>query len=225
VRAIVIIGQGLARPDMLHYSVFMLDIALKDMADHVCELVANSTYCVDAGELTFNVQKDGVLEILQTLRDDRECVFTSLIDITAVDWLGHDDRPRFEVVYNLLSISHNIRARVHVDIAEGENMPTATGLWECADWYEREAWDMYGIAFEGHLDLRRMLCDYDFDVHAQRKDFPVYGNVEVKYDPSVRRVTYGKVELNQEYRKFDTCSPMQSMTDIQIRLPGDEKAE
>jgi len=200
--------------------------ALTDMADHVCEALADLplTYAFPGGEMVIRgASGAGLTRVLRALRDDVECRFVALMDITAVDWPGRE-AGRFEVVYTLLSTYHNARARVHVDVAEGAALPSAVGLWPAAAWYEREVWDMYGIPFAGHPDLRRILTDYGFSGHPQRKDFPLSGEVELRYDPDLARVAYGPVELVQGYRDFDALSPWEGMGGVQVRLPGDEKA-
>lgn len=201
------------------------DPALIDMADHACEAAGGGalSYAVEGGELVFRAGAEAAPRVLRLLRDDAECDFAVLVDVTAVDWPGRAEG-RFELVYNLLSLRHNARARLHMPVAEGAAVESATGLWPTAGWLEREVWDMYGIPFSGHGDLRRILCDYGFEGHAQRKDFPLSGTVEVRYDPAQRRVAYGPVELVQDYRDFDALSPWEGMTGVQARLPGDEKA-
>jgi NADH-quinone oxidoreductase subunit C len=142
-----------------------------------------------------------------------------LVSLCAVDY---PDRPeRFEVVYNLLSLEQNNRVRVKISAAENEFVPTVTKVFSTAGWFEREAWDLYGIFFEGHTDLRRILTDYGFEGHPLRKDFPLTGFVELRYDEEQRRVVYEPVQLTQDFRTFDYLSPWEGMTDVM--LPGDEK--
>jgi NADH-quinone oxidoreductase subunit C len=153
------------------------------------------------------------------LRDDEACLFKVLVDVCGVDY---PDRPeRFEVVYNLLSLRHNTRIRVKVATDEATPVPSVTGVFSAANWFEREAWDLYGIFFSDHPDLRRILTDYGFEGHPLRKDFPLTGYVEVRYDPEQRRVVYEPVKLTQDFRTFDFMSPWEGMTP---QLPGDEKA-
>ena len=154
------------------------------------------------------------------LRDNNACAFTTLIDITAIDWPGRDNR--FEVVYHFLSMPQNQRIRVKVAVAEDQMVPSIIGLHPSADWYEREVFDMYGIMFSGHPDLRRILTDYGFRGHPLRKDFPTTGYTEVRYDETVKRVVYEPVKLVQDYRQFDFMSPWEGANYI---LPGDEKKE
>ena len=168
-------------------------------------------------ELVLRVRSDGLLDVLALLRDAPQFAFEQLMDICGLDW---PERPvRFEVVYNLLSLSRNRRIRVVTDVADGGSVPSVAGLWPCATWYEREAWDMFGIVFEGQTDLRRLLTDYGFEGHPLRKDFPLTGYVEVRYDEERKQVVYEPVKLMQDYRNFDFLSPWEGMT----TLPGDEK--
>lgn len=170
--------------------------------------------------LILNVDEDNLVVLLTFIRDDARCQFKQLIDLTAVDYPEHEKR--FEVVYNLLSVRYNNRIVVKVNVAEGVLVPTVTGVFSCANWYEREVWDMYGVYFSEHPDLRRILSDYGFSGHPQRKDFPLSGYVQVKYDEERKRVVYEPVKLDQEFRTFDFESPWEG---TQYVLPGDEKAE
>jgi NADH-quinone oxidoreductase subunit C len=172
------------------------------------------------GELSVTATRETLIALLTHLRDDRALQFISIIDICGVDYPERAER--FEVVYHLLSPKRNARIRVKVATVEGVPLPSATGIWAGADWFEREAWDMYGILFTGHPDLRRILTDYGFDGHPQRKDFPLTGYVEARYDDEVKRVVYEPVELRQEYRNFDFLSPWEGTDYV---LPGDEKAK
>ena len=168
-------------------------------------------------ELVLRVRSDGLLDVMALLRDAPQFAFEQLMDLCGVDW---PERPlRFEVVYNLLSLSRNQRIRVITEVADGGSVPSVSGLWPCATWYEREAWDMYGIVFEGQTDLRRLLTDYGFEGHPLRKDFPLTGYVEVRYDEERKQVVYEPVKLMQDWRNFDFLSPWEGMT----TLPGDEK--
>ncbi len=169
--------------------------------------------------IVLHVKPDGIQPVLLTLRDDPSCDFKQLIDLTAVDYPARPER--FEVVYNLLSLSKNARLRVKTALAEGRAIPTAVPVFSTAGWLEREVWDMFGIFFEGHPDLRRILTDYGFQGHPLRKDFPLTGEVEVRWDDELKRVVYEPVTLTQDFRNFDFLSPWEGMTDIQ--LPGDEK--
>lgn len=196
--------------------------ALKDLADYIEETMGDSLngYDFDHHELKLHAKPSEIKHILNFLRDDKECYFRVLIDICGVDY---PEKPeRFEVVYNLLSLRHNHRARVSVFTSEEQPIPSVTDIFSCAGWYEREVWDMYGVLFDGNTDLRRILTDYGFEGHPQRKDFPLTGHVELRYDDELKRVVYEPVELTQEFRNFDTLSPWEGITDVQ--LPGDEKA-
>ena len=156
------------------------------------------------------------------LRDDSSCLFKVLIDICGADYPERDER--FEVVYNLLSLKLNQRVRVKVTTDETTPVPSVTSVFSTAGWFEREAWDLYGIIFSDHPDLRRIMTDYGFEGHPLRKDFPLTGYVEVRYDEEQKRVVYEPVKLTQEFRTFDFLSPWEGMT-IERLLPGDEKAE
>ena len=196
--------------------------ALNELAAYIqdthSDLVDSST--IAFGELTLNTSTANIIALLKFLRDDDQCGFVNFIDICGVDYPQREKR--FDVVYHLLSPRQNLRIRVKLQVAEDEGVPTATGLFYGAEWFEREAWDMYGIPFEGHSDLRRILTDYGFEGHPLRKDFPVTGFVEVRYDDVQKRVLYEPVELKQEFRNFDFLSPWEGTDYV---LPGDEKAK
>jgi NADH-quinone oxidoreductase subunit C len=170
------------------------------------------------GELTVTVELQALPSLMEVLKADPECRFSTLIDITAVDW---PERPnRFDVVYHLLSMYRNTRVRLKAAVGEGEMVPSITAVHPSADWFEREVFDMFGILFSGHPDLRRILTDYGFRGHPLRKDFPTTGYTEVRYDEAQKRVVYEPVKLVQEYRQFDFMSPWEGAEYI---LPGDEK--
>ncbi len=171
------------------------------------------------GELTVDVALDKVPEAVKFLRDDPACQFTTLIDITGVDWPSREKR--FDVVYHFLSMRQNLRVRLKAQAREEDIAPSIHSLHPSADWYEREVFDMYGVLFSGHPDLRRILTDYGFRGHPLRKDFPTTGYVEVRYDETVKRVVYEPVSLPQDYRLFDFMSPWEGAEYI---LPGDDKA-
>ena len=172
------------------------------------------------GQLIVTVPRARIAAVLTELRDNPAFQFEQLIDICGVDY---PDRPeRFEVVYNLLSVALNRRIRVKLSTDEDSPVPSAAGVYPVANWFERETWDMYGVFFSDHPDLRRILTDYGFDGHPMRKDFPLTGYVELRYDPDQRRVVYEPVKLQQDFRSFDFTSPWEAITDMQ--LPGDEKA-
>jgi len=195
--------------------------ALRDLGDHVAASLPNDilNWSVAHGELTVNALADRIVKILTFLRDDGNCQFAVLIDVLGVDW---PERPkRFDVVYHLLSLKLNQRIRIKVQADEETPVPSITGVFSAAGWFEREVWDMYGVMFSGHPDLRRILSDYGFEGHALRKDFPLSGYVEVRYDEEQKRVVYEPVKLQQEFRRFDFMSPWEG---AQYILPGDEKA-
>jgi NADH-quinone oxidoreductase subunit C len=171
------------------------------------------------GELTVTANAADIVSVLRFLRDDPRCQFWSLIDITAVDWPSRERR--FDVVYHLLSPKHNARIRIKIETDEGTPVASVIEVFPSADWYEREIYDLYGVVFTGHPDLRRILTDYGFEGHPLRKDFPLTGFVEVRYDDELKRVVYEPVRLTQEFRNFDFLSPWEG-TDY--TLPGDEKA-
>ena len=181
---------------------------------------------VDRGQLTVEVGAADMLGALQALRDDAGLAFTTLLDAIGVDYEGYagrDEGPRYAVVYNLLSIAHNTRVRMRVYCPDDDfpAVDTVTPLWPAANWYERETFDLYGIVFRGHPDLRRILTDYGFEGHPLRKDFPLTGFVELRYDEEQKRVAYQPVRLTQEFRNFDFLSPWEGADYV---LPGDEKA-
>jgi NADH-quinone oxidoreductase subunit C len=175
---------------------------------------------ISYGELTVLVEGDDIVSVLQFLRDDAECQFIAFIDVSGADYPGR--AKRFDVVYHLLSPVKNLRIRVKVHADEETPIPSSTGIYPGADWFEREAYDLYGILFSGHPELRRILTDYGFEGHPLRKDFPLTGFVEVRYDDEVKRVVYEPVELKQEFRNFDFLSPWEGTDYV---LPGDEKAK
>jgi NADH-quinone oxidoreductase subunit C len=180
---------------------------------------AISSIAVTHGEMTLTAPRDGIVKLLTFLREDSQCRFETLVDICACDY--PTDPERFEVVYHLLSMRLNQRIRVKIRTDEMTPVPSATAVFPVANWYEREAFDMYGVLFSGHPDLRRILTDYGFDGYPLRKDFPLTGRVEVRYDEALKRVVYEPVKLVQEYRNFDFLSPWEGM---QAVIPGDEKA-
>jgi NADH-quinone oxidoreductase subunit C len=171
-------------------------------------------------ELTLDVEPARLIETVRYLRDDPSCLFVSFIDLTAVDYPTRV--PRFDVVTHLLSPKHNRRIRIKVGTDEDVPVPSLTALYPAADWFEREAYDLFGVFFSGHPDLRRILTDYGFEGHPLRKDFPMTGYVEVRYDDAQKRVVYEPVNLRQEFRSFDFLSPWEGAVDYV--LPGDEKA-
>jgi NADH-quinone oxidoreductase subunit C len=196
--------------------------ALTELAEHIALRLTDEVIETEIrlGELIVLVHAEQIVRVLKFLREDQQCLFKLLVDICGVDYPERSDR--FEVVYNLLSLRHNQRVRVKVRLDEDEVVPSATGVFKSAGWYEREAWDLYGIMFSDHPDLRRLLTDYGFEGHPMRKDFPLTGFVEVRYDEERKRVVYEPVQLTQEFRQFDFMSPWEG---AQYILPGDEKAK
>lgn len=178
------------------------------------------SYAVSGGELSVTVSAQAIEGFVEFLKVDRSCQFSSLVDITAVDYPTRDKR--FEVVYHFLSMYQNHRVRVKCAVREDEIIPSVTSVHPSANWFEREVFDMYGVMFSGHPDLRRILTDYGFQGHPLRKDFPTTGYTEVRFDEVEKRVVYEPVSLVQEYRQFDFMSPWEGAEYI---LPGDDKGE
>ena len=200
----------------------MMEQALHDFCDHLMAAMSDHVLfsCEEKGELILTVNQDSIVRVLNFLRDDSACQFKVLIDICGVDY--PERNPRFEVVYQLLSPAQNQRLMVKVGANADTPVPSATGIFSSAGWFEREVWDLFGISFSGHPDLRRILTDYGFDGHPLRKDFPLTGHVEVHYDDEQKRVVYKPVKLVQEFRSFDFLSPWEG---IQQLPPSDEKIE
>ncbi len=180
---------------------------------------AANQHTVTNGELTIHSTAADIVRVLTYLRDDPGCAFCAFVDITAVDWPQRERR--FDVVYHLLSPTKNMRVRVKIEVDAATAVASATDVFAGANWFEREVYDLYGVVFTGHPDLRRLLTDYGFDGHPLRKDFPLTGFVEVRWDDEQKRVVYQPVQLAQEFRNFDFLSPWEGP---QYRLPGDEKA-
>jgi NADH-quinone oxidoreductase subunit C len=199
----------------------MADRTLHALGEYVAQALPQDVtgFEVALGELVLAVRREAVVKALRFLRDDGNCLFKQLMDVCGVDYPGREER--FDVVYNLLSLTHNARVRVKVRAGEDQPVPSATAVYSAANWFEREAWDLYGIYFADHPDLRRIMTDYGFEGHPLRKDFPLTGYVEVRYDEEQKRVVYEPVNLTQEFRTFDFLSPWEGAPP---RLPGDEKA-
>ena len=195
--------------------------AMQDLGEFIEAALPDCVIAVEQprDELSLSVYRGSLIKVLKFLRDDQNCQFKQLMDITAVDF--PDQEERLTVVYNLLSLKLNHRIRVKISAGEQTPIPSASELFSSAIWFERETWDMFGVMFTSHPDLRRILTDYGFEGHPLRKDFPLTGYVEVRYDDEQKRVVYEPVELVQEFRSFDFMSPWEGM----LRLPGDEKAE
>jgi NADH-quinone oxidoreductase subunit C len=195
-----------------------LEILGRTIADALAPAVGG--YSVERHELTLSAAVGDIVSVVRFLRDDPRCLFWSIIDVTAVDWPGRERR--FDVVYHLLSPKHNVRIRVKTQIEEAAPVPSIIEVFPGADWFEREIYDLYGIVFTGHPDMRRLLTDYGFEGHPLRKDFPLTGFVELRYDDELKRVVYSPVRLAQEFRNFDFLSPWEGTDYV---LPGDEKAQ
>ncbi|MBI1272840.1 MAG: NADH-quinone oxidoreductase subunit C [Alphaproteobacteria bacterium] len=195
---------------------------LQELADGMRSLLGQDLLETEIalGELCITVKRESITKVLRQLRDDPRTMLQQLMDICGADY---PERPeRFDVVYNLLSLRQNHRVRIKVTADEQTSVPSVAELYSAAAWFERETWDMYGVTFSGNPDLRRILTDYGFEGHPLRKDFPLTGYVEVRYDDEQKRVVYEPVKLVQDFRNFDFLSPWEGMTDIM--LPGDEKA-
>jgi len=198
-----------------------MDESLQDLGEHISASLDDSvvSFAVEYGELTIIAVREHIARIMKFLRDDPACRFTTLIDICGADY--PDRTNRFDVVYHLLSMEQNQRVRVKLEADEEAQVPSVAGVFPAANWFERETFDMYGVLFSGHSDLRRILTDYGFSGYPLRKDFPLTGFVEVRYDDELKRVVYEPVKLKQEFRSFDFLSPWEGTDYV---LPGDEKA-
>ena len=194
--------------------------SLRELSDEILGELGDTTIeaSIARGELTLVTKASSIIKVLTLLRDHTNCLFKMLVDVCGVDYPEREQR--FDVVYHLLSVRHNQRVRVKVMTDETTPVPSVVGVFGSALWFEREAWDLYGIYFADHPDLRRILTDYGFDGHPLRKDFPQTGYVEVRYDDEQKRVVYEPVALRQDWRSFDFLSPWEG-GDL---LPGDEKA-
>jgi NADH-quinone oxidoreductase subunit C len=198
-----------------------MDEALRELGDYLSAAMGEAVaqVVIDRDELTVFVAREAIVKVLTFLRDDVNCQFKQLMDVCGVDY--PDRAERFDVVYHLLSLTHNRRIRIKVRTDEMTPVPSVTGVFQSANWWERETWDLFGVLFRDHPDPRRILTDYGFDGHPLRKDFPLTGYVEVRYDNALKRVIYEPVKLTQDFRNFDFLSPWEG---IQEHLPGDEKA-
>jgi NADH-quinone oxidoreductase subunit C len=199
-----------------------MDEALSSHAEMIAGALKGAVkgHAITFGELTITVAAADILKVAQFLRDDERCQYCSFIDVTAIDWPGRE--PRFDVVYHFLSPRQNRRIRVKLEADETTPVPSLIELFPGAAWFEREAYDLYGVRFTGNPDMRRLLTDYGFEGHPLRKDFPLTGHVEVRYDDEQKRVVYEPVRLAQEFRNFDFLSPWEGPN---YPLPGDEKAK
>jgi NADH-quinone oxidoreductase subunit C len=196
-------------------------MTLEELSSHIDARLPGGVLqrTIALGELTMVVAPSDIVRVLTVLRDDTQCLFEVLIDICGVDYPEREKR--FDVVYHLLSPRRNQRVRIKCEADEDTAVPSAVHVFPAANWFEREAYDMYGILFSGHPDLRRLLTDYGFQGHPLRKDFPLTGYVEVRYDDAQKRVVYEPVKLTQEFRSFDFMSPWEG---VEYVIPGDEKA-
>ncbi len=192
--------------------------AAEILAGQIAALPGVARVWVEHGEMVADASREGLVALMLALRDDKRFAFEQMMDLCGVDW--PERAQRFDVVYNLLSVSLNQRLRVVVPTDDAVPVPSVHTVWPVATWWEREAWDLFGIVFSGQPDLRRILTDYGFEGHPLRKDFPLTGFVEVRYDDERKQVVYEKVKLVQDFRSFDFLSPWEAMT----TLPGDEKA-
>lgn len=195
---------------------------MQDLKEHIQSKLGDAVNSTDIsfGELTIHARRASIKDVITFLRDDSLCKFTTLIDICGVDYPERDRR--FDVVYHMLSMTLNQRVRVKITTDEATSIKSIVGIFPCANWYEREAFDMYGITFDDHPDLRRILTDYGFEGYPLRKDFPLSGFTEVRYDEERKAVVYEPLDLPQEYRSFDFMSPWEGAKYV---LPGDEKSE
>ena len=194
---------------------------IEDIADLIKSLLNFCEYeiIIERDEISLFIKKEDLISTLMFLRDNPSLSMESLIDITAIDYPGSEKR--FLLVYNLLSVSKNFRIKVNTNTNEDNPVASVYEVYPCANWYEREVWDLFGIRFSGHPDLRRILTDYDFDGHPLRKDFPLTGFTQVRFDDELGRVINEPVKLDQEFRNFDNLSPWEGMSKY---LPGDEKS-
>jgi NADH-quinone oxidoreductase subunit C len=199
-----------------------MDETLKELGETIVGALggAVSAYKVAFGQLTLDARAEDLIKVMTFLRDDPRCQFVNFIDACAVDWPARERR--FDMVYHLLSPKLNRRVRVKVETDEATPLPSVVSVYPGADWFEREAYDLYGVLFVGHPDLRRILTDYGFEGYPLRKDFPLTGFVEVRWDDGVKRVVYNPVRLSQEFRNFDFLSPWEGTDYV---FPGDEKAQ
>jgi len=197
--------------------------SLQELGRHIEVSLPDAVRSVEIllGELIIRIEPSKVVKVMTFLRDDTNCRFQQMMDLTAADY--PDRTERFDVIYNLLSLRHNQRIRVKLSTDEDTPVPSITGVYTVANWFEREIWDLFGVFFSDHPDLRRILTDYGFEGHPMRKDFPLTGYVEMRYDDEQKRVVYEPVRLQQDFRSFDFLSPWEGMTNVM--LAGDEKAE
>jgi len=199
-----------------------MDGTLERLGETIAAALAGSVlgHWVANGELTVIATPRDIVKVMTFLREDERCQFWSFIDVTAIDWPARERR--FDVVYHLLSPKLNARIRIKIEVGEDAAVPSIISVFPGADWFEREVYDLYGVPFTGHPDMRRLLTDYGFEGHPLRKDFPLSGFVELRYDDEQKRVVYEPIKLQQEFRSFDFLSPWEGTDYV---LPGDEKAK
>ncbi|MFT6659904.1 NADH-quinone oxidoreductase subunit C [Maritalea sp.] len=199
-----------------------MDTTLTELGEYIEAKLGDAVLSTSMkfGELTFNIERAAIVKVIRFLKEDSQCQFFSFIDVCGVDYPARPER--FDVVYHLLSPTRNVRIRIKLTTDEKTPVDSICGVFPGADWFEREAYDMYGILFVGHPDLRRLLTDYGFEGYPLRKDFPVTGFVEVRYNEELKRVVYEPVKLAQEFRNFDYLSPWEGTDYV---LPGDEKVQ
>jgi NADH-quinone oxidoreductase subunit C len=198
-----------------------MDQALESLSEIIASSLPNEVIASEQanGELCINARSETIVKVMTFLRDNVNCQFKVLLDVCGVDYPERDER--FDIIYNLLSMTHNQRVRIKIRTDEKKPVPSVVSVFSSANWWERETWDLLGIYFSGHPDLRRILTDYGFEGHPLRKDFPLSGYVEVRYDDEKKRVVYEPVKMAQDFRNFDFMSPWEAMD---APLPGDEKA-
>ena len=202
-------------------------MGISQKLEHLGSLIAEEigtdilSWSVAYNELMMTVERQSIVRVLTYLRDSESFHFGQLMDVCGVDYLGRE--PHFDVVYNLLCLTHNRRLRLKVEVEEGMPVPSVTSVYSCANWWEREVFDLYGIPFDDHPDLRRILTDYGFEGHPLRKDFPLTGYVEVRYDEELKRVVSEPVKLPQAFRTFDFESPWEGMDDAVQAHRGEAK--
>jgi NADH-quinone oxidoreductase subunit C len=199
-----------------------MEDTLRELGEQVTQALPGAVagYSLDHGELALDVKRAEIVRVARFLRDDPRCQFIAITDICGVDWPAREER--FDVVYHLLSPKKNLRVRLKLRTDETTPVPSICEVFPGANWCERETYDLYGVRFTGHPELRRLLTDYGFDGHPLRKDFPLTGFVEVRWDDEQKRVVYEPVKLSQEFRNFDFLSPWEGTDYV---LPGDEKAK
>jgi len=202
-----------------------MNSALQELSEYITGTLSQEVVETKIGsdELIVVVRREVIVKVMTFLRDDVNCQFKQLMDVCGVDYPGRENR--FEVVYNLLSLTHNMRLRIKVNTDADTPVPSVTGVFSSANWWEREVWDLFGVYFSDHPDLRRIMTDYGFKGHPLRKDFPLSGYLEVRYDDELKRVVYEPVKLTQEFRGYDFLSPWEGLPPLPSASPEDDKAK